>query len=348
MTTHKPTVLLTGASGVVGRALIDELAAEYDIVCLRHRTPVHDPRITEIQGELGGPNLGLPAADYDALARRVDIVLHSAAATAWHLGPERIWATNVGGTEGMLAFARRAGAPLYYFSTAFVADPPVDDGSGRYAAANAYLYSKIETERLVRESGHPVVIVRPSLVMGDSRDGHISGFQGFHRGIIAMVRGTVPVLPAEMSSLVDAVPQDLVARAVHRLLRTGCTAGEFWLTAGAQSMRLGQIVNACLQFAARLGSTPPRPRLLSIEAVDRLLIPLLDDMVLPDLVERLRHFSELMRPFQTPAALESSLPALGEQVSEQLLLQALERNLEYWAWQQGLPLVDATESTAVA
>jgi nucleoside-diphosphate-sugar epimerase len=348
VTTRKPTVLLTGATGVVGRALIDELAADHHLVCLRHRKPVHDPRVTEFPGDLGEPALGLPAADYDALARRVDIVVHSAAATAWKLGPAMIRATNVGGTEHMLAFARRAGAPLYYFSTAFVATAPRDDDSGRFAAPTAYLRSKIETERLVRESGHPAVIVRPSLVIGDSRDGHIAGFQGFHAGVVAMVQGLVPVMPAEMSSLIDAVPQDVVARATGRLIRSGCTAGEFWLTAGAGAMTLGQIVNVCMEFAARLGLHPHRPRLIASEAVDRLLIPLLDDAAKPDLVAQLHRFAGFLRPFQTPAVLASSLAALEERISAESLLDTLERNLEYWARRQGFALDGGVRAQAVA
>lgn len=338
MTARKPTVLLTGATGVIGRALIDDLAADHDIVCLRHRRPVGDARVSEFQGDLGGPTLGLSSPDYQELAGRVDVVVHSAAATAYKLGPERIRATNVGGTEHMLTFARRAGAPLYYFSTAFVADPPRDDGSGRFSGVAAYVQSKIDTERLVRDSGQPAVIVRPSLVIGDSRDGHIARFQGFHLGVTAMVRGTVPVMPAEAGVLVDAIPQDVLARATGRLIRTGVTTGEFWLTAGTDSVTLGQIVTVCMEFAARAGLTPRRPRLIAGDAVDRLLIPLLDDLVLPDVVTQLRQFEEMMWLFQTPQVLESSLPALGESVSAESLLDVLWRNLEYWADQQKLLL----------
>ncbi|HEY2764552.1 MAG TPA: SDR family oxidoreductase [Pseudonocardiaceae bacterium] len=338
MTARKPTVLLTGATGVIGRALIDDLAADHDIICLRHRKSVGDARVSEFQGDLGGPTLGLSQAGYQELAGRVDAVVHSAAATAYKLGPERIRATNVGGTERMLTFARRAGAPLYYFSTAFVADPPRDDGSGRFAGVAAYVQSKIDTEQLVRDSGQPAVIVRPSLVIGDSRDGHIARFQGFHLGVTAMVRGTVPVMPAEAGALIDAIPQDVLARATGRLIRTGVTTGEFWLTAGTGSVTLGQIVNVCMEFAVRMGLTPRRPRLIAGDAVDRLLIPLLDDLVLPDLVTQLRQFTEMMWLFQTPQVLESSLPALGESVSAESLLDILWRNLEYWADQQELLL----------
>lgn len=333
---------------MVGRALIDELAPDHDIVCLRHRRPVNDPRVSEVWGDLAHPTLGLSKADYEALVRQVDIVVHSGAATAWTLKPETIRATNLGGTERMLAIARRAGALLYHFSTAFVAASLQDDGSGRFAGVAAYVRSKMETERMVRDSGQPAVIVRPSVVIGDSRDGHIARFQGFHLGAAAIVQGTVPVLPAEASSLIDAVPQDVVARAIGRLIRNGSTTGEFWLSAGADSMTLGRIVDVCIEFAGRVGLKPHRPRLIPSEAVDRLLIPLLAGVLTADLAAQFRQFLELMWLFQVPAALESSLPALGEQIGEESLLAALKRNLEFWARRQRLPEVKTADGEAVA
>lgn len=39
----RPTLLLTGAAGVLGQALIDELCDDYDLICLRHRAPWTTP-----------------------------------------------------------------------------------------------------------------------------------------------------------------------------------------------------------------------------------------------------------------------------------------------------------------
>ncbi|GLW10126.1 hypothetical protein Misp01_52550 [Microtetraspora sp. NBRC 13810] len=105
------TLLLTGGSGVMGQALIDELAGDFDLVCLRHRKPLNDQRVTEVVGDLGRDDLGLAPDQVAELGRRVDLIVHSAAATGWQAKRAAIFATNLGGTRRMLAFAARAAVP---------------------------------------------------------------------------------------------------------------------------------------------------------------------------------------------------------------------------------------------
>ena len=193
MSPRRRTVLLTGGAGVLGRAFIDELSADHDIIALRNRTPVCDPRVAEFAGSLGSPALGLSPGDYCALSSEVDVVLHAAANTSWKATPAQIRETNVGGTRNMLAFAGRAGAPLLYVSTAYVANPPSAEGS-RHRGARSYIDSKVEAEQLTRDSDVPSLIVRPSVVIGDSRDGRMASFQGLHRVAGMIARGTVPMV----------------------------------------------------------------------------------------------------------------------------------------------------------
>jgi nucleoside-diphosphate-sugar epimerase len=272
-----PTVLLTGASGVLGRAFVEELCADVDLVCLRQYHPVGDSRVTEVAGDLSVERLGLGAREWTRLARRTGAVLHAAAVTSWRAAPEDIVATNVAGTRRVLEFARAAGCPLYFVSTAFLARPFSASGDDS-AGPSAYLKSKVEAERLLRDSGHPVVIVRPSIVIGDSRDGRIAAFQGIHRAAASVVAGLAPIIPAEPGSLVDALPQDVVAAATAALIRRRVTGGEYWLTAGDQALTVGDMLDACLRVAERFGPRPARPRLIPTEAVGRLLLPLMEDV----------------------------------------------------------------------
>src|SRR6516164_8920420 len=77
------TVLLTGASGVVGSALLQRLR-DLDVVCLVHRSPVCGPNVTTVRGDVARPMLGLDELAYAELAARVDAVIHCAAVTDFH------------------------------------------------------------------------------------------------------------------------------------------------------------------------------------------------------------------------------------------------------------------------
>ncbi|MBB5122434.1 hypothetical protein AF335_18920 [Streptomyces eurocidicus] len=326
----KPTLLLTGATGVLGRAFVEELAEDHRVIALRHRAPVDDPRVTELQGTLDDPLLGLGAEGFHDLARRVDLVLHSGARTAWNTSRETLFAANTTGTAHMLGFAEAAGAPFYYVSTAFVARPQEEERTA--SGPGAYVASKIAAERLVRESGLAAAIVRPSVVGGDSRTGRIAAFQGMHQVIAGCVHGTIPVVPAAPGSPFDHIPQDLVARGVGKLLRDGVTSGEYWLTGGPASPTVGEHIDAILRVAGRFGHRPPPPRLMPAEAVNRLLLPMMQDVIPRSLRRRFAGFEDLMLLFQSSARLESSFGALGmaDELTHDALLGSFEKSVAYW------------------
>jgi nucleoside-diphosphate-sugar epimerase len=343
--TLKPTLLLTGGSGVLGQALIDELSTDFDLVCLSHRTPVEDPRVRTITGTLTEPGR------LRDLAGPVDVVLHSAAVTSWRADREKIFETNVTGTRHMLDLARSLGARFYYVSTAFVARPPTADADDRdVAGLVAYVHSKIAAEELVRSAGAGHVILRPPVVIGDTDTGRIAKFQGIHQMFGALVQNAVPLIPADPAALIDMLPQDVVARAIGRLVRTGITEGEYWLTAGAAAPTVADLVETTVSVGERLGHTVHRPRMLPAEAVDRLLIPLMEDVLPPPLRRRFGSFVQLMTLFQSEHALPSSLPAIGLDVtmSHRGLLAAFRRSVEYWAVRTGLATDEHVESEAVA
>ncbi|WP_405578814.1 SDR family oxidoreductase [Streptomyces sp. NBC_01092] len=331
----RPTLLLTGGTGVLGRALVDELAADFDLLCLRRNRPLGDPRVRELRGDLLAPRLGLSALAWHELALEVDVVLHSAAETNWRMPPADIERTNILGTQAVLDLAARADAPLYLVSTAFVASAPSEEDARRFPGAAAYLASKTRAEQLVREADLPGAIVRPSVVMGDSTTGRIAGQQGLTKTLGSMVLGQVPVLPGAPEARVDMVPQDYVTRAVGDLVRGGVSSGEFWLTAGQDAPRLREIADTCAEFAVRRGlPAPHRPRLIPVEAVHRLLLPMLEGTALPQATRRrFQHYAELLLVFQRELPFDTSLgrPHCGTRLSHADIRAALVRNLESWA-----------------
>ncbi|MFS8203759.1 SDR family oxidoreductase [Streptomyces sp. CWNU-52B] len=335
---ERPTLLLTGAAGVLGRALIDEFHDDYDVVCLRHSTPLDDPRVREVTADLQAPDLGLSADQRRELGAGVDVVVHSAAATNWRAAPSDIWRTNLDGTRSMLALAARVDAPFFYMSTAFVANPLAPEEQQRFPGAAAYLASKSAAEEAVRSARVPGVVLRPSVVMGDSSTGRIARIQGLTRALGGMVKGQVPVLPGSDGSRIDMVPQDMVARAVGDLVRAGTTEGEYWLTAGPEAILQREVVDVCLEFAERHGERPHPPRLIPLEAVHRLLLPLLEGPSFPQSVRRrLQDYAELLLVFQRelPFASDMGTPHCGEAPTRAAIRSALMRNVECWATGRG-------------
>lgn len=272
MSTRK-TVLVTGASGVVGTALLPELAA-YNVICLTHRRAPRGGG-EHFQGDLRAPMLGLEPAVYRNLLTRVDAVVHCAAETGFSTAAEDTEALNVAGTRQIVRFAADAGATLYYVSTAFVdrADR-VRRATGEASADPVhYLRSKRAAEQVVRDGHGESVIIRPSVVIGDSRTGEMAQFQGLHAVAAAVLTGALPLAPIDPLARVDFVPQDLVARALAGLLGAGVHQGEFWVTAGTSAPAAAAVFETFTAVGRDLGLDLTATRLVPPEMVDRLIRP---------------------------------------------------------------------------
>lgn len=349
MTRPRKTVLLTGASGVLGRALIDALSDEYHIICLRHRRHIADPRVAEFAGSLDSPILGLASDQYAHLARRVDVVLHAAATTSWKASPADIRRTNLKGTRAVVAFSETAQAPLYYVSTAFVANPPTPVGNRR-TGAMAYVESKIQAEQMIRDAGISAVIVRPSVIVGDSRNGRMAKFQGLHRIAGMIAQGQVPLIACDREALIDTVPQDVVATAMAQLIRDDVRQRELWFTAAESAMTAGDVVDRSVELGYRLGLDPQPPRFIPAETVDRLLVPLLEETITPDLGQMFFELLEFTSLFQMPGAMPTSLPEMGfgDRMTRRRLCETFDLSLDYWSRCKGPAASDSGEGTEAA
>src|SRR2546429_581133 len=168
---ERRTILLTGASGVIGRAIIDELG-DHRLIGLVHSTG-DPPDIDEvIRGDLAEPRFGLSAEQWRSLEREVDAIVHSGALTQWGQERERYEAVNVGGTRTVIELALAAGAPVHLLSTIFVlALTSPDRGLSPGNLVENYIWSKLESARLLKEDRLPHPSYRPPHLVGDSRTG---------------------------------------------------------------------------------------------------------------------------------------------------------------------------------
>ena len=278
-------VLLTGATGFVGKEILDRFLARDRAVFALVRAPDHDAaarrlpghaRLTAVAGDIEQPGCGLDAETADRLASDVTTVMHCAASVSFDLPLEDSRRINVDGTRHVLELAERCPQleRLSYISTAYVAGEPrrlfrenqLDVGQ-RFR--NPYERSKFEAERMVREraAGLPLQILRPSIVVGDSRTGRTSSFNVLYGPLKAFARGGIPAIPARRSSPVDIVPVDYVADRAVELAEDGGD-GTFHLVAGRNATTVGRL----LELTARhLGRRPPA--VLPPAAYRRLLHP---------------------------------------------------------------------------
>ena len=324
------TIFLTGASGVVGQALLQKVP-DVRVVCLTRRKPLTGPNIRSLPGDVATPYFGLTSREFEDLARRTDYIVHSAANTNFSLPDKLLFATNVNGTKNVLELAARAKAPVCHISTAFAYS---DDYSSGQRRAPAYELSKLESERIVRDSGVPHVIVRPSVVIGDSTTGWMDHFQGFHFLMDLTVRGMLPV-PSASSALVDFVPQDLVASVIAALIRRNDVTGEYWITAGTQALSLDRIVNVWAEHVSRVtGAVFKRPRFVDPDIIERLILPVILPALPSDVQVQMRAALQMSKYFNMTRPFPSSLIELTSELGTPALPDSevtLARNAEFWA-----------------
>ncbi|EME85366.1 uncharacterized protein MYCFIDRAFT_42966 [Pseudocercospora fijiensis CIRAD86] len=250
------TVLLTGATGFLGAFLLNELleSTSAQIICLvRSQDPSeHDKpgctarlrknlidsglwrdsimeRVEILPGDLPRKRLGLSLEAFEDLGKRVQVIVHAAAAVNLVYPYAALRGTNVQGTREILRLACVNGATVQYVSTNGVL-PPSESGHGWPEDAMLYVdavpekipdgygQTKWAAEQLVLEAGRrglPVRILRAGTISGHSSTGAANAWdlltalfvESIHLGHYPDVKGW----RAEMT------PVDFVSKAIVHL-----------------------------------------------------------------------------------------------------------------------------------
>jgi thioester reductase-like protein len=283
----KGEVFLTGATGFIGSGLLGKwLAAEPDVrisVLVRDRRgelprdrvdkilgelfPEMDAaevaaRVRVVAGDISLGEFGLHAEEYHNLAGRTSHIIHCAAAVRFDLPLEEARAINVVGSENAVALAKACKhlERLDYVGTAYVAgrrtgvirEEELDKGQDHN---NTYEQTKLESEKMMRQamSDLPITILRPSIVICDSRTGRISRYSAIFRVLRMYHLGYLRVLPGYSSTMMDLVPMDYVADAVYAIGRDSESLGKcFHLAAGpAKTTSLAEVVRLAAEHFGR-------------------------------------------------------------------------------------------------
>lgn len=328
------TALLTGASGVVGRAVAEELRDHHVIGLIHEDTDV--PEVDErLPGRLDAPRLGLGADDWAALAERVAVIIHSGALTEWGQPWSRYESINIGGTGEVVALAKRANAPIHLISTCFV-HALERDGMHRVGPGNVvtpYIRSKLASERLVAHSGVPYSIYRPTNLVGDSRTGASSRPQIVQTMSSWLCRGKAPYFPAHPGNLLDLLSLDVTAISIARAVESDDLGRLYWQTTGPEAMTIDEAMDILVEHAAELGRQMPR-----LDIVDPSLplpVPLAEVPVTSrSFVKVLVDISEITRA--CGGMLPTSLPELRERHDVPVVSDrdAYRISLRFWADQR--------------
>ena len=247
------SVLMTGATGFLGRWLVKQLVDESraSIVCLTRNAAaddatarlraslaaagiddaVFDRRVRVVVGDLSQPNLGLEPALREQLSGGLDAICHAGAVVNWVLPYRSLRAANVEATRELLSLAARRSIPFHFVSSLSVcySSPapsapigpdldPLDHLGGLHLG---YAQSKAVAESLVLEAGRrglPITIYRPSLISGHRSTGAFNDGDLLARLVSGCVRmGTAPDLDWPLDCLpVDVAAQHIVGLSHRR------------------------------------------------------------------------------------------------------------------------------------
>ncbi|MEA2357925.1 MAG: hypothetical protein QOI62_1185 [Solirubrobacteraceae bacterium] len=262
------TYFVTGATGFIGRHLVQELLSNREgevFVLVREGSRERlaelierwdgGERVTPVVGDLTGERLGVDPAWIDEHRGTIEHVFHLAAAYDMTADAEVNERTNVLGTRNAVALANALEAGhLHHTSSVAVTgefkglfrEDMFDEGQ---KLPTAYHRTKFESERIVREeSTVPWRVYRPAIVIGHSRTGEMDKIDGpyYFFKAIQKARAALPQwfpLVGPELGYTNLVPVDYVAAAMDHIAHRPDLDGQAFHLCAPKSQRSGEVLN---------------------------------------------------------------------------------------------------------
>ncbi len=260
---------VTGASGFIGRRLVEKLLQRPDatvyylalereqplIEQLHQRWGAGAARTIPIIGDLTQPRLGVTEADIARLKGNVRHLFHLAAIYDLKASAEIQEKVNIQGTRNVVAFAETIEAGCFHL-TSSIAAAGLYEGVFRedmFEEAeeldHPYYRTKHESEGIVRrECSRPWRIYRPGAVVGDSRTGEMDKIDGpyYFFKLIQKVRNLLPpwmpVIGIEGGRL-NLVPVNFIVDAMDHIAHADGLDGQCFHLVDPHPHRVGDILN---------------------------------------------------------------------------------------------------------
>ena len=215
-------------------------------------------QIRVLRGDATQPCFGLTDEQYVSLSEECTHIIHSAGTVRMNLTLAEARRSAVGSAEQIVGLAQQIAktgklAKVDFVSTVGVAGKrngtlPESWLEEMPSFHNTYEEAKAEAEEIVRraveDSNLPITVHRPSMVIGDSRDGRVIHFQIFYF-LCEFLSGrkTAGFFPDFADIQLDVIPSDVVAAAIVNASQCPATAGRiFHLCSGpAAAPRLEEV-----------------------------------------------------------------------------------------------------------
>ena len=245
--------------GLVRAASEDSLQSRYDKLltgAFGGDAPQYAERVEFIRGELTEEHFGMDDATWERVSSTATHILHCAASVRFDLPLDEARRLNVGGTVKAIELGLAAAASgqlerFCYVGTCYVAGDRTDvvmaeELNVGQGFRNSYEQSKCESEQLVRDHMDrlPVVIFRPSIIVGDSRTGKTPAFNVIYWPVRIYAQGWwKEKFIGNMNAPADVVPINFVCDALLYILeRADCIGHCYPLAAGTERCATNEVV----------------------------------------------------------------------------------------------------------
>jgi NAD(P)-dependent dehydrogenase (short-subunit alcohol dehydrogenase family) len=264
------TYFVTGATGFIGRHLVERLLARDGEIYVLVREASQDrlnqlidrwgpeaqSRVHPVLGDLSQPRLGVSDDDLAQLREAsIDHFFHLAAVYDMTADDERNRIANVDGTRNAVALANELRVGCFHHTSSIAAagmhkglfrEDMFDEGQ---KLEHPYHRTKFEAEKIARtQTTVPWRIYRPAIVVGDSRTGEMDKIDGpyYFFTAIKMARhylpGWFPLVGPELG-YTNIVPVDYVAAAMDHIAHQPGLDGQAFHLTNPKSQRSGEVMN---------------------------------------------------------------------------------------------------------